>query len=534
MPNKLYPFLLLILMTVISCSDDENEDPTPTPQNPLPELLTSEVDSITNTSAVVTVELLSEGTSPVVQRGVCYAIQPEPDLQSSFTIESADSDTFTSSITGLTADTEYFVRSYAINNAGVAYGNQLNFITSNESKTVPPEVSTILVNDITMTAASVVGELISEGSSTVLDRGFCFGVNPEPDFNDSFVPADNEENSFTASLEGLEIGTDYFIRAYALNKTDTAFGNELSFMTIPIPTLVDQFVASSNNVNLVLGEDVFFSGEFSTTASWTIEITGQQTGAEKTITGTGLNIDESNSLWDGAADGFPLFDAEPCEVRLTSPDNPDIDEVIQVQLLSPKPFGGDLITDFEADLGQNLIIGDFEFELIPESGIIMNSQALQGSSYLYLEGTDNESGGATDNFFVGLIRLFPDFTGSNYFEVPTLAPSQLYFNMLTFNELSYSRVVLGFIIDTNDSGAYEEGQDEIIDTEFDGIPEHSLGWDDFSISMSQLGIAESDLSRIVGIQIALISLNNLQPSPREPVGFGFDYMAWSVGEPLDF
>jgi hypothetical protein len=503
MKNAILPLFLLVLFLFSQCKEDEDEDQPAPPAVTLPEVITSEVDSITEMSAVVAAEIISNGNSEILIKGLCYGTEPNPDLDGSTTTETIESDIFMSSLNGLSMGTEYFVRAYAFNALGVSYGNELNFTTGSETNSGLPEVSTIEVDSISSDGALVRAEVISSGTSAITQRGVCYGLSQNPDLTGMSTTEDGFSGEFTSALEGLSPDTEYFVRAYASNNSGVTYGNELNFSTPSIAALVEGFESSSVSID--------FSGG-----------------------GDSQTIDQSNSTWNGSATATSIFKAEQCEVKLIVPNNPFIEETIQIDVLGPKLLGGDLITDFEQDLGSNLFIGDFEFELIADVGQVQDANAVQGSSYLYLEGTDNSSGGPTDNFFVGLARVFATLQGSPYFSIPTTDPSQVYFNALAYNELLYSRVVVGFIIDTNDSGVFDQGVDEVRSIEYSGAPESPSGWNDLNFTMLDAGVSSDELSKVLGVEFALISLNNLQPIPREPVGFGFDYLAFSVGQPLDF
>ena len=98
-----------------------------------PSITTTAISSITTTSASSGGNLTSIGTSNVTARGVCWNTSPNPTTANSKvnisgTITSAGS--FTSSLTGLTATTTYYVRAYATNGSGTSYGEEFSFTTA--------------------------------------------------------------------------------------------------------------------------------------------------------------------------------------------------------------------------------------------------------------------------------------------------------------------------------------------------------------------------------------------------------------------
>ena len=71
----------------------------------------------------------NNGGGSVIARGVCWSTSQNPTVSGSHTTDGSGTGTFTSSITGLTAGTKYYVRAYATNSAGTAYGGQKYFTT---------------------------------------------------------------------------------------------------------------------------------------------------------------------------------------------------------------------------------------------------------------------------------------------------------------------------------------------------------------------------------------------------------------------
>jgi hypothetical protein len=92
-------------------------------------ITTDTVTNITATSATSGGEISSDGGAAVLARGVCWSsTNPMPTLWDSKTNDGTGTGSFTSSITGLTTGTTYYVRAYASNSRGTAYGNEISFI----------------------------------------------------------------------------------------------------------------------------------------------------------------------------------------------------------------------------------------------------------------------------------------------------------------------------------------------------------------------------------------------------------------------
>lgn len=71
----------------------------------------------------------SDGGLEVTARGVCWSTSQNPTVNDNHTINGKGVGGFVSTITGLSANTTYYVRAYVINGNGTVYGNELNFTT---------------------------------------------------------------------------------------------------------------------------------------------------------------------------------------------------------------------------------------------------------------------------------------------------------------------------------------------------------------------------------------------------------------------
>jgi hypothetical protein len=304
------------------------------------------------------------------------------------------------------------------------------------------------------------------------------------------------------------------------------------------PSLIDRFGEFVNNdslsvnrteVDFSAGETVIFTAEFNKNVEWQIIITGTESGAVKRITGFDRFINDENATWTGGTTDLPFFKNEVCTVELRVPEEVDFLQTAEVQITGTKIYPGNVFADFEAVPGSNIEVGNFEFEFTNQIGRQNTLPAAQGDYYYFLEGTDN----VVPNFFVGLINIKSSITGQTYAPLPTTVPNQLYFNCFLYHDGSPNGIaVIQFAFDSNNSGAFEDGQDQTFQLEGD-FPLNWTGWRHIHHPMSALGMTQEQLQKIVSIRVLLMSDLNNQPSPPQPVRFGIDYLTFTQGGRLE-
>ena len=92
-------------------------------------ITTTAVSGITYLGAVSGGNVTADGGASVTARGVAYGTAPNPTTANSTTSNGTGTGVFTSTLSGLTASTLYYVRAYATNSLGTVYGNQVSFTT---------------------------------------------------------------------------------------------------------------------------------------------------------------------------------------------------------------------------------------------------------------------------------------------------------------------------------------------------------------------------------------------------------------------
>lgn len=116
---------------------------------------------------------------------------------------------------------------------------------SNKSDTIkysivpifPVSVSTVSVSDVSIDSARVSGNVTSAGGGTVISRGICWSTSTGPTVSNNKTIEGTSIGEFVSVLKGLQLGTRYYVRAYGENSRGVAYGSELSFTTLGIPSL---------------------------------------------------------------------------------------------------------------------------------------------------------------------------------------------------------------------------------------------------------------------------------------------------------
>lgn len=189
---------------------------------------TDEVSAIGKTTAVCGGTVSDNGRSAIQRRGICWNISPNPTVVNSHIDISGGIGHFTAAMSNLNEEQTYYVRAFAVNSVGVAYGEQRTFTTISGK----PLVVTGSITGITQNSANCTGSIENDYGSTITARGFCWSsVNSTPTINDQHSNDGAGAGSYSSTITGLLSNTKYYIRAYATNANGTGYGAVKQFTT---------------------------------------------------------------------------------------------------------------------------------------------------------------------------------------------------------------------------------------------------------------------------------------------------------------
>ena len=202
----------------------------------LPEVTTTNVSNISYTTADSGLSIINNG-SPVAISGIIWGVNPQQLSVDSNNIVAGEG---ILSLTNLQAGTAYYVRGFAENNNGVAYGEILTFTT----QAAIPTLETFMPSQITASTvfsggSSIQSDFINDGGSALTAKGLIWGTNSNLiietvgnyiAYNCSGANCNNL--GFSQTVQGLQANTIYYIRAFAVNEIGTGYGEVLSFTTL--------------------------------------------------------------------------------------------------------------------------------------------------------------------------------------------------------------------------------------------------------------------------------------------------------------
>ena len=230
-----------------------------------PKIITNSPYNISTYSASCGGSVTDDGGSFVTNRGICYSTSQNPTTTNSIVSSGTGTGTFNTNMSGLLAGKTYYVRAYAINAYGTAYGNQVSF-TCNATI---PSITTNSISNLTDVTCTSGGNIAQDGGYAITQKGVCWSTNINPTTSNSKTIDGNGNSAFISNVAGLNTSSTYYLRAYATNSLGTAYGNQVSFTTAAtqtIPTVVTSITVNAGNFYAITSGNVTSDGNSTVTA----------------------------------------------------------------------------------------------------------------------------------------------------------------------------------------------------------------------------------------------------------------------------
>ena len=184
--------------------------------------------NISSNTASITTTINTDGGNTITARGVVWNTSINPTIAlNTKTSSGTGTGTINASLTGLTASTVYYVRTYATNANGTVYGNEISFTTTG----IIPSLTTTAASNININGFTTGGNISSDGGNLVTYRGICWSTSANPTINDNRILSGTGTGTFTITLANLNVATTYYVRAFATNSAGTAYGNQQTIST---------------------------------------------------------------------------------------------------------------------------------------------------------------------------------------------------------------------------------------------------------------------------------------------------------------
>jgi hypothetical protein len=223
----------------------------------LPFVRTEVPYEITSNSALSGGVIVTDGGATIIEAGVVWDTVETVDYFGNLGMDLTTSKIgkYTSFLTNLKPVTTYYVRAFARNQNGYAYGFPIQFKTLG-----PPKLTTALSRYTGKGTGLSGGDISSDGGAPITKRGIVWDTVKLPTITKNIGFTNNGQGlgSFSSTLTNLTIATTYFVRAYAENKVGIVYGNEATFTTSDfaivrteelIPLKDNEFIAGGNVIS---------------------------------------------------------------------------------------------------------------------------------------------------------------------------------------------------------------------------------------------------------------------------------------------
>jgi len=150
---------------------------------------------------------------------------------------------------------EHVIRAICIDNENKSGFDEIT-IRIYEDEVKDLALTTTRITGITHQSAYSGGIITVPGHTPIVARGICWSTSPFPSLDDFYTLDGEGEGQFISKLTNLSEGTTYYIKAYAINASDTAYGDRRHFTTDSPATVITYPVSPVYFTNAISGGDI--------------------------------------------------------------------------------------------------------------------------------------------------------------------------------------------------------------------------------------------------------------------------------------
>lgn len=206
-----------------------------------PIVLTNNAKSITGTSATIQATISDNGGCEILEYGFYIGVSEQSLMKQK--VDNLLNTTFSFDWKNLQDGTTYYFQAYAINEKGESKGEINTFVTH---QLALPIVLALNATNISYTSAILNAEITSNGSSTISDYGFYWGIYTNP--TTPIKVGESDIQKFSYELKNLSPNTTYYYKAYAKNDKGEGVSEIISFQTMAY-TIPQVTTSSAQNVS---------------------------------------------------------------------------------------------------------------------------------------------------------------------------------------------------------------------------------------------------------------------------------------------
>ena len=224
--------------------------------------LTTDDISISNSDVTATGTIVDISAYGVEYYGHCWSKTSSPEapiISNSTALHTTLSNpiagnSFTSQLTGIEFNTNYYVRSYAYSSEQVFYGEEKTFSITDINGL---SISCSVPNIIDESSVEVSSTISGANSLSILDYGVCWGQNSSPTTQDFVNSNGSISNIGTDFLHNFTIGNlsqevNYYIRAYVqLDNNTIIYSDQQSILISDLNIITGTYSQNGNSVTIV-------------------------------------------------------------------------------------------------------------------------------------------------------------------------------------------------------------------------------------------------------------------------------------------